>query len=159
MLPYLAALVPVFLLLVAAFVFAGVAAGSNAYQIKRDYNLSHLWESRERLSTLGGFAVLAFAHELLGPRYLVAGLSIGVGFVMVLCLFGLRPAPRHTPEPAPGAGSLYLCTDPQTAAQDKRVTALGLSGQQFAALKLAGVLVLNAALVWLRWAFRVPGCD
>ena len=54
----------VVLLLVAAFFFAGLALGSNTYQIERNYDLRHLWKNPEWLVTLGTFAVLAFTPEL-----------------------------------------------------------------------------------------------
>jgi HK97 family phage portal protein len=45
----------------------------------------------------------------------------------------------------------YLGTDPQTASTDQQVRAQGLTGEQFAWLKLGGLLLLVAALAWLRW--------
>ena len=148
MLSYLHALLPIVLLLAASFIFAGVAAGSNADEISRNENVSHLWETRERLAALLGFAVLTFAAELLGPRWPLATASIVLSFAAAILLFGLRFDIRLNLRR--GLDRYYLGTDPQTASTDQAVRAHGLSGRQFAALKLAGLLLLVAALVWLR---------
>lgn len=144
----LAALLPVFLLLAAAFVFAGVAAGSNEYQIKRDYDVSHLWETRERLVTLLGFSVLAFVHDMLTNQYVVGPLSVVLGFIAAACLFGLRFDVRLNLRR--GLARDYIGLDPETAAADEKARALGLSGKQYAALKLAALLVAVGVLLWIR---------
>ena len=149
MLPYLHALLPVALLLVATFVFAGVAAGSNADEIGRNEDVSHQWETRERLATPLGFAVLAFAGELVGAGGPRPYISIVLGFAATVLLFGLRFDIRLNLRR--GLDRYYLGTDPQTASTDQAVRARGLSGRQFAALKLAGLLLVVAGLVWLRW--------
>lgn len=149
MLPYLTALLPVGLLLAMAFIYAGVVAGSNADEIQRNENVSHLWESRERLVALVGAAVLAFAPELMGPHFLLGLGSIVLGFAACALLFGLRFDIRLNLRRQ--LDRYYLGTDPQTASTDQAVRARGLSGRQFAALKLAGLLLTVAELVWLRW--------
>ena len=148
MLPYLTALLPVLLLLATVFIFAGVTAGSNADEISRNENVSHLWESRERLVALLGAAVLAFTGELVGAGGPRPYISIVLGFAAAILLFGLRFDIRLNLRR--GLDRYYLGTDPQTASTDQAVRAHGLSGRQFAALKLAGLLLLVAALVWLR---------
>lgn len=149
MLPYLTALLPVGLLLAMAFIYAGVVAGSNADEIQRNENVSHLWESRERLVALVGAAVLAFAPELMGPHFLLGLGSIVLGFLASVMLFGLRFDIRLNLRRR--LDRYYLGTDAQTASTDQAVRARGLSGRQFAALKLGGLLLMVAGLVWLRW--------
>ena len=149
MLPYLLAYLPVLLLLAAVFIFAGVAAGSNAYQIGRNYDVSHLWETRERIAAVAPFAVLAFHRELLGPHPGLAVLSMVLGGGAAVLLFGLRFDIRLNLRR--GLARDYVGTDPHTATTDQQVRKAGLSGRQYAALKLAGVLLLTAALGWLRY--------
>lgn len=144
----IAGLLPVFLLLAATFIFAGVAAGSNADEIKRDEDVSHLWETRERLVTLLGFSVLAFAHDLSHGLFTMGALSMVTGAAAVACLFGLRFDIRLNLRRA--MGRYYIGADPQTAAADEKARAMGLSGKQYAALKLAGLLVFVGLLVWVR---------
>ncbi|NVO33465.1 hypothetical protein [Hymenobacter lapidiphilus] len=140
-----AGLLPLLLVLAATFVYAGIAAGSNAYQIKRDFNISHLWETRERIAAVVGFVVLAYAGHRFGRWWNFAAPPLALG--AAACLFGLRfdirlnlrrLLPRH-----------YLGTDPNTAATDKAVTGRGMSGRTFAWLKLAGVVALSGAALLL----------
>ncbi|SDZ01143.1 hypothetical protein [Hymenobacter psychrophilus] len=130
---------PLLLVLAATFVYAGVTAGSNAYQIQRGFNISHLWETRERLVAVAGFVLLAYAPR--GIEHWWNGLAPLLAAGAAACLFGLRfdirlnlrrLLPRY-----------YLGTDPQTAATDKRIRARGLTGRAFAWLKLGGVVVLS----------------
>jgi hypothetical protein len=55
------------LTLLATGIYAGVCAGEDAYQIARNYNVSHLWQGRQRGTTLAGFALLAYAYRLFSP--------------------------------------------------------------------------------------------
>lgn len=147
-----AALLPVLVLWAAIFVFSGVAAGSNAYQIGRGYDVSHLWETRERAAAAVGFAVLAFLPDLWQGYWWLFPLSVVVGLGMEACQFGLRFDVRLNLRR--GLARDYVGTDPQTAATDKAVRGRGLTGKQWAALKLAGVVVGLLVLVGLRgWVY------
>jgi hypothetical protein len=148
MIALLHAYLPVALLLAMVFVYAGVAAGSNAYQIGKDYDVSHLWETRERLVTVLGFVLLAFLPDLLHGRYAMGALSMVLGVGAAACLFGLRFDIRLNLRRL--LDRYYIGTDPETAAQDKKARALGITGKQFAMAKLAGLLACVVALIFLR---------
>lgn len=155
MLDFVRAYDPVVALLVATFVYAGVAAGSNADEIERNEDVSHLWEMRERLSVLGWFAFLAFSQDVLSGwkgSWGSAGYALGsyvLGLGAAACLFGLRFDIRLNTRR--GLGKDYIGTDPQTAAADRKARDLGLSGTQYALLKWAGLLLCLGLLGWLRW--------
>ncbi|GAA4393665.1 hypothetical protein [Hymenobacter koreensis] len=132
----------------AVFLYAGVAAGSNEYQIARGYDVSHLWETRERLAGIGPAAVLACLCDALLGNYSAALLSSPLYLIGGGLLFSLRFDTRLNLRRE--LGRHYVGTDPNTAKADKAVARWGLSGRQYAALKLAGLLLCAAALLFLR---------
>ncbi|UOR06230.1 hypothetical protein MUN82_03840 [Hymenobacter aerilatus] len=138
-------LLPLLLVLAATFIYAGIAAGSNAYQIKRDFDVSHLWETRERIAAITGFVVLAYAHR--GVSHWWAALAPPCAFAAAACLFGLRFDIRLNLRRA--LGRYYVGQDANTAALDKQVGQWQLSGRTYAYLKLAGVILFSAAAVLL----------
>ncbi len=139
-----AQLAPV-ILLAGAMVYAGVEAGANAYQIKRDYDVSHTWETRGRMVALGFMAGFA-AFPAAGSGPLVALAYSLLNFAMAACAFGFwfdirlnrrRGLPWH-----------YVGTDPQTAATDKAI--LGrIPGRVYAVGKGVAALLLCGLLLWL----------
>lgn len=136
---------------ICAYLYANVAAGSNAYQILRNYNVSHTWEARERLIALAGFAVLGFLQD---PQSL---LLTWLAFFAACLLFGLRFDIRlNTRRKLPW---WYTGLDPESAWLDRQVykfatwrqgssaPKLKTYGKTYAALKLIGlVLVTSLAL-------------
>lgn len=149
--PLFAAALPVALVLLATFLYAGVAAGSNAYQIKSNYDVSHLWETRERLAALIGFCVLAYVWPVAlaakpGLAVLCPLLAAGAAFFLFGLRFDIRLNLRR------GLARDYVGTDPQTAATDKAVLAHGLTGGQYALIKLVVVVVLSVGAVAIMWA-------
>ncbi|MCC3156416.1 hypothetical protein LJ737_04160 [Hymenobacter sp. 15J16-1T3B] len=145
---WLQAYLPVLVLLGGVFWLAGTAAGSNAYQVLKNYDISHLWETRERLAAIGPQAVLAYLPDLLAGQHWLALASVVLSLPAAAALFSLRfdrrmNSRRHL-------NPLYVGTDPGTAASDSQVQRWGLTGLQYALVKAAIMLLCLGVLLWLR---------
>ncbi|GAA3940253.1 hypothetical protein [Hymenobacter algoricola] len=131
-------------LLVGALVYAGIEAGSNAYQIQREYDVSHLWETRGRMTALGFMAALAS----FSVPDLWSMLHAAAGFFMAACAFGFWF--DLTLNRRRGLSWYYVGIDPQTAGIDKAITRHRIPGKLYQAGKAAGALLLLGLLLWLR---------
>jgi hypothetical protein len=136
-------LAPVVLLL-GALVYAGIEAGSNADEIRRNEDVSHLWETRGRLAALGFMGGLA-ALSVPGLWSLVHAL---LGFIMAACAFGFWF--DVTLNRRRGLSWYYVGTDPQTAGLDQAVTRHRIPGKVYQVGKAAGAVLLLGLLIWLR---------
>ncbi|GAB2958882.1 hypothetical protein GCM10027048_27540 [Hymenobacter coalescens] len=130
-------------LLLAALVLAGVCAGSDADEIRRNEDVSHQWGSRQRLAALGAIVFVAFWPLPLDGWQPV---QVLLAFAMMCCAFGFwfdlllnrrRGLPWH-----------YVGTDPQTAGTDQWVRARRIPGRVYQLGKAAGALVLCGLLTW-----------
>lgn len=148
-----AALLAILSVLLATFVLAGIDSGANADEIHRGEDVSHLWETRTRAASLGGYVVCAYTGLLYYKVVLNGGVLHWYLWLAPLaaagaaaCLFGLRFDIRLNVRR--NLNRYYLGTDPQTAATDTAVRAR-MSGRTFAWLKFGGVLVLSGAALLL----------
>lgn len=131
-------------LLAGAMVFAAEEAGGDAYQIAREYDLSHLWATRSRMVALALAAVVA-ALPLVSRWAVLFALGY---FAMMVCAFGFWF--DVTLNRRRGLSWYYVGIDPNTAGTDQLITRHRIPGKAYQLGKAGGALVLALVLLWLR---------
>ncbi len=138
---------PLLIVGIATGIYAGVCAGEDAYQIARNYDVSHLWQARQRGTAVVGFTLLAYAAPLqdfahwwnyLAPLAALGAALCWFGFLFDLWLNERRRLVWY-----------YSGTDPNTAKADRLVAKLKIDGPLYPALKIGGVFFFIGAALWL----------
>ncbi|SNR92888.1 hypothetical protein [Hymenobacter mucosus] len=138
---------PLVLTLCATAAYANACAGEDAYLIARNYDVSHLWQARQRGIALGFFTLLAYSTLLVRLtdwwQVLAPVAAFGAALSFFGLLFDLYLNKRR------GLAWHYTGTDLSTAATDKKVAQLGISGPVFVGLKAVCVVLCSVLAVVL----------